>query len=62
MPLIEIRLLRGRTTEQKQDLLRAVHRAVRESIGAPDASIRIWIHELAPEEYSAGGRLKSEAD
>jgi 4-oxalocrotonate tautomerase len=57
MPLVEIKLLTGRTDEQKEKLLTAVTRAVQESIGAPLSSIRVWIQEFSPKEYMAGGEL-----
>jgi len=57
MPLIEIRLLEGRTDEQKEKLLAAVTAAVHESIGAPLPTIRVWIQEFSPKEYMAGGEL-----
>jgi len=62
MPLVEIHMLRGRTAEQKRELLRAVTRAVEESIDAPLSSIRVWIHEFEAEEYMAAGKLKSDSD
>jgi len=55
-------MLRGRTEPQKRRLLEAVTRAVHESIDAPLASIRVWIHEFAAEEYMAGGKLRADAD
>jgi len=58
MPLVEIHLLEGRTAQQKQRLLTAVTDAVRESIGAPLDSIRVWLHEFPPGAYMAGGQLK----
>ena len=60
MPLIEIHLLHGRTPGQKKRLLESVSQAVGESIGAPPESIRVWIHELAADEYMVAGKLKSE--
>jgi 4-oxalocrotonate tautomerase len=57
MPLIEVHLARGRTEQQKRALMQALTDAVQESIGAPLASIRVWIHEFAPEEYMAGGEV-----
>jgi 4-oxalocrotonate tautomerase len=55
VPLIQINMLEGRTAEQKKALLGAVTDAVHTSIGAPLASIRVWIHEFAAEEYMADG-------
>ena len=60
MPLIEIRLLEGRSREQKKRLLRAVTRAVRESIDAPLPSIRVWIREMASDEYMVAGELAAD--
>ena len=60
MPMIEIHLLEGRTPEQKRNLLASVTQAVQDSIGAPIASIRVWINELAPEDYMASGELAAD--
>jgi 4-oxalocrotonate tautomerase len=57
VPLIQISMARGRTTEQKRALLEAVTRAVHESIAAPIPSIRVWIHEFGPDEFIAGGEI-----
>lgn len=60
MPLIQINMMEGRTTEQKTALLRAVTDAVHESIGAPIPSIRVWINELAPDGFISGGEMAYE--
>ena len=60
MPLIQIQILEGRTVEQKEAMMAAVTKAVHESIEAPLSTIRVWIHELAPEHYMVAGRLKAE--
>jgi len=60
MPLIEIRLLEGRTDEQKRALLAAVTRAVNESINAPLETIRVWVQEFSPKEYMAAGVLAAD--
>ena len=57
MPLIEIRLLEGRTAEEKKTLLASVTRAVQESIGAPLPSIRVWVQEMPPTDYMVAGKL-----
>ena len=57
MPLIEVHLLEGRTDEQKKELLQEITRAVHESIGAPLASIRVWIQEFSPKEFMIAGEL-----
>ena len=62
MPLVEIHLLEGRTDEQKKAVLAAVTAAVRDSLGAPLESIRVWIQEASPREFMAGGVLAAERD
>lgn len=60
MPLIQIHIARGRTAEQKRELLDAVTRATQETLGAPLESIRVWIQEFDADDYMAGGELLSE--
>ena len=57
MPLIQVNMAAGRTDEQKKALLSAITQAVHESIGAPIPSIRVWIAEMQPTEFMAGGEL-----
>jgi 4-oxalocrotonate tautomerase len=57
MPLVEIHMLQGRTEEQKKALLDGVTTAIRNSLGVPLASIRIWIREFSPKDYMVAGKL-----
>jgi 4-oxalocrotonate tautomerase len=59
MPLAEIRLLEGRTKEEKERILTAVTGALRESTGAPLEKIRVWIQEMPRDHYMVAGRLAS---
>lgn len=60
MPLINVHLAAGRTDEQKKALMAALTQAAQESIGAPLASIRVWITEMQPTEFMAGGELMAD--
>lgn len=60
MPLVEIHLLEGRTDDQKKALLTAVTAAVRDSIGAPLETIRVWVQEFSPTEYMTAGILAAD--
>lgn len=62
MPLIQVNMIEGRTTDQKAAMLKAITVAVHESIGAPVASIRVWIHEFPATDFIAGGQLASERE
>ena len=61
MPLIQINMLEGRTADQKKALLAAVTEAVHTSIGAPLASIRVWVNEFDAEGYMAEGVWQPES-
>ena len=60
MPVIEVHLAKGRDAKQKRALLAAITNAVHESIGAPLPSIRVWINEVEPTEFMAGGETLDE--
>jgi 4-oxalocrotonate tautomerase len=57
MPLIHVSMAEGRTEEQKRAMLLAISKAVQDTIGAPEASIRVWITEFRPTEYLAGTEI-----
>jgi 4-oxalocrotonate tautomerase len=57
VPLINVHMAEGRTEQQKRALLHEISRAVQAAIGAPEASIRVWITEFKPSEYLAGGEI-----
>ena len=62
MPLIQVNMLKGRTDEQKHKLLHAIHAAVRDSIGASEASIKVWITEFEATEYISDGVVRADQD
>jgi len=57
MPLVEIHMLQGRTEKQKKEMLNGVTEAIRNSLGVPLTSIRIWIREFSPKDYMIAGQL-----
>jgi 4-oxalocrotonate tautomerase len=60
MPLVEIRLLAGRSEETKREILRSVTEALLASSGAPLERIRVWIQEMPPEHYMVAGVTAAE--
>ncbi|HAR94577.1 MAG TPA: 4-oxalocrotonate tautomerase [Deltaproteobacteria bacterium] len=57
MPIVEIKLLEGRTLEQKKKLASAVTDAVVQSLGVNPDSVRITLLEMAQENYAVAGVL-----
>jgi 4-oxalocrotonate tautomerase len=57
MPFIQITMAKGRTENQKRDLLREVSSAVTRATGTPEAAVRVWIVEVEPTEVIAGGTI-----
>ena len=62
MPLIQVSMLAGRTDDEKRRLLHAIHDAVRDSIGASEASIKVWISEFQATEYISDGVVRADKD
>jgi 4-oxalocrotonate tautomerase len=60
MPLIQVTMIEGRTPEQKRNMLAAITAAVQETTGASLDSIRIWIVDVAANEFMSAGVLTSE--
>lgn len=57
MPIVSIRLARGRSIEQKRHLVAGVTRAVSEALGVPAGLVSIQIEEFDRENWATGGEL-----
>ena len=55
MPLIQVTMVEGRTTEQKHDLIRNLSRTMSETLGVPLERIRVAIYEISADEWGIGG-------
>ncbi|MEU3985673.1 4-oxalocrotonate tautomerase family protein [Streptomyces sp. NPDC026672] len=60
MPFVAISVAAGRDPEALRACLRAVHEAVRDTLGAPDSTVRVVLTEVPPSLWSAGGRTLEE--
>lgn len=56
MPIIEVNLLEGRSTEDKERLIQALTNAAIESLDAPRESVRIILREIAAGHFAVGGQ------
>ncbi|MCT8140056.1 4-oxalocrotonate tautomerase [Anaerobacillus sp. CMMVII] len=60
MPFVTVKLLEGRTDEQKRALVEKVTAAVSETANAPKENIFVMIEELPKNHLAVGGVLKSD--
>ena len=54
MPLVHVQMMEGRTEDQKEALIKAVAKAVMQSIGAPEENIRVLISEYPKSHWGIG--------
>ena len=60
MPIIQVNMLQGRTTEQKRKLAAGITRAVVEALSVEPEQVRVLIHELGSEDFAVGGKTAAE--
>jgi 4-oxalocrotonate tautomerase family enzyme len=57
MPSLHVHVLSGWSADKKSSLLKGATQAVVESLGAPLRSVRVMLHEIAPEHIIVGGEI-----
>ena len=55
MPLIQVTMVEGRSTEQKHALIRNLSASMSETLGVPLERIRVAIYEISADEWGIGG-------
>ena len=60
MPYVTVKMLEGRTEEQKKALVEKVTAAVSETSGAPAEAIHVFIEEMTKNHLAVGGVRKSD--
>lgn len=60
MPFVTVKMLPGRTDEQKRNLVEKVTDAVSETTGAPKENITVFIEEMQANHYGVAGKLFSD--
>jgi 4-oxalocrotonate tautomerase len=61
MPLVTIKIIEGRSKEQKKGMAKDVTEAIVKNIGCPPAAVQIDIVEIKPENLAQGGKMFSES-
>lgn len=60
MPIVNIAILKGRTLEQKKELVKSVTEAVAKSVDVAPDKIWIRIDEMEKENFATAGLLHSD--
>jgi len=60
MPYVNVRMLKGRTKEQKKELVTAITDALADICGARREGTTVVIDEVERENWAVGGELMSE--
>lgn len=60
MPYVTVKMLAGRTDEQKRALCEKVTEAVAETTGAPAENVVVFIEEMPKNHYGVAGKLFSD--
>jgi 4-oxalocrotonate tautomerase len=60
MPIVQIHMLAGRTTDQKRALADKVTKAICETANTTPEQVKIIISDMAHEDYSVGGVLHAD--
>ncbi len=57
MPILQIDLLKGRTLDQKREMVKKVTEAITGTLNCPKEAVRIIIREMDQENFARAGTL-----
>lgn len=60
MPYVTVKMLPGRSEDQKKALVEKVTEAVSETTGAPVDAVTVFIEEMSKNHYAVGGKRLSD--
>jgi len=58
MPILQVEILKGRTVEQKREMVKKVTEAITETLNCPKEAVSIIIREMEWENFAKAGVLK----
>ncbi|ADU32355.1 4-oxalocrotonate tautomerase family enzyme [Evansella cellulosilytica DSM 2522] len=61
MPIVTVKLLEGRSDDQKRALVEKVTAAVSETTNAPAEKVAVIIEEMSPNHYGVAGKRVSDS-
>jgi len=60
MPILQVEILKGRTVEQKRNMVKKVTEAVTETLDCPKEAVKIIIREMELENFASAGILRAD--
>lgn len=60
MPIVVVKMVHGRTTEQKRALVQAVTEALVSTIGCQQKNVHVLLEEMNDMHWGIGGKLPDE--
>lgn len=60
LPILQIEILKGRTVEQKREMVKKVTEAISETLNCPKDAVSIIIREMETENFAKAGKLRSD--
>jgi len=60
MPIALIKIIEGRSPEEKRQLIESVSRAMADNLAMPLDAVRVLLHEYPSGHWGRGGRLVSD--
>lgn len=62
MPIINVSILAGRTTDQKRSLIRELAEGAQRALDVREEQVRVIITEVVPDHWGVGGRSKADLE
>jgi 4-oxalocrotonate tautomerase len=62
MPIVVVKMVKGRTTEQKRDLVRGVTDALVSTINCERKNVHVLLEEMDSINWGVGGKLPDEEE
>lgn len=60
MPIVEVKMLAGRTAQQKKEIARQITEVMTNVAGASKEAVIVNFQEFAPDNYAVGGEMMAE--
>jgi 4-oxalocrotonate tautomerase len=57
MPFVSVKMLEGRTKEQKKNLIKSITKSVSESLSIDENNVWVVVEEFPCDEWGLGGEL-----